>query len=323
VRILEDFNTPSVSSLGSSLSCSPDGRVAAILWRGQPNVYTAELDPQEAKLKAVHRLTLGLFQDYPHAWTPDSRFVIFESERRGTYGIFKQAVDRQTAELIVDTPAQEVLPQVTPDGRWILYAASDGDAPAGIRKLMRVSIAGGQPEPVPIGGALDEFRCPLAGHEGCVLRETIGNREFVYYRLDALTGKGEELARRQWAPNVLGDWDVSPDGHSLAIPSHNSSDARVFVLPLKGSSREAKPLEIFFKDIGTLWSSIWAADGRGLYLSAKDGLGATLVFSTLDGHPRVLRRMIAPTLAVPSPDGKLLVFWEFTSNKNVWLEQQP
>jgi hypothetical protein len=62
---------------------------------------------------------------------------------------------------------------------------------------------------------------------------------------------------------------------------------------------------------------------RRLYLSAKDSLGASLVFSTFNGHSRVLRSMIAPTLAVPSPDGKRLAFWEFTSNKNVWLEQQP
>ncbi|HEX4167742.1 MAG TPA: hypothetical protein VHZ55_19945 [Bryobacteraceae bacterium] len=62
--------------------------------------------------------------------------------------------DCQSAELIVDTPGQDVLPQVTPDGRWVLYAWNAGDALAGIRKLMRVSLAGGQPEPVAIGGAL-------------------------------------------------------------------------------------------------------------------------------------------------------------------------
>ncbi len=307
------------TSSASSLSCSSDGAMAvAVLSRGQPDVYTADLNSQDDELSNIHRLTSSSSQDYPHAWTPDSRAVVFESERRGNYGIFKQALNQPSAESIVNTPGQEVLPQVTPDGRWVLYAWSAGDAPAGIRTLMRVPIGGGQPEPVPIGGALDEFRCPLAGNRGCVLRETIGDREFVYYRLDPLAGKGEELARRKWEPNVLGDWDVSPDGQSLAIPSHNPADARVLILPLQGSAREAKPREIVFKDVGTLWSSVWRADGRGLFITAKDGTGATLLSSTLDGRICVLRRMKVPTLAVPSPDGKHLAFWDHTSNENVW-----
>ena len=317
-RVIRDLNANAVSSL----SCSSDGSIAfAVLLRGQPNVFTAELDPSAHSLKEIRRLSFGLGQDYPHAWTPDSRSVIFESGRRGSYGIFKQAIDEKAPELLVDTPAQEVLPQVTPDGRWVLYAESDGGAPAGIRRLMRVPLTGGQTEPVSIGGTLDEFRCPLAGHQGCVLRETKTDRAFVYYSLDPLSGKGEELARRNWAPNVLGDWDVSPDGHSLAIALHNPADARVLILPLKGSRSLAKPRELAFKNAGTVWSAIWTADGQGLYISVKDARGASLLYSDLAGRTCLLKRMREPTLAVPSPDGKRLAFWDYTSNQNVWLVQ--
>ncbi len=304
-RLIKPWNAPS----SFSLSCSSDGSAAAsILWRGKPDTYIADINAEQHTLTSIRRLTNGPARNYPHAWTPDSQSVIFEAGRGISYGIFRQSIVQKTVEVIVDTPAQEVLPQLTPDGRWILYASSDGGAPSGIRKLMRISPAGGTPEYVPIGGDLDEFRCPLAGHEGCVLRETKTDREFIYYHLDPVAGKREELIRRKWTPNILGDWDVSPDGRFLAIPSHNPAHPSVMILSLRQADPATQNREIAFQDIGTLWSAVWAADGRGLYLSAKGNPGASLWYSDLTVTLRSCARRELLVLRCHLPMANILPF---------------
>ncbi len=90
---------------------------------------------------------------------------------------------------------------------------------------MRVPLQGGAPEEVPIGGKLDEFRCALTTGKRCVLRTTVGTEYLIYYDLDPIRGKGHELARTRWSQEVLGDWDVSPDGRYVAIPNHDSRAA--------------------------------------------------------------------------------------------------
>jgi eukaryotic-like serine/threonine-protein kinase len=310
------------TSYASSLSCSAGNEMAvAVLWRGQPDVYTSEISSADNTLSRIRRLTLSGAQDYPHAWTPDSRALIFESDRFGNYALFKQAVDQRTAQLIVGGPSHNVLAQVTPDGRWILYVSIAGNISSGSRTLMRVPLHGGKPEPVPIGGALDEFRCPLAGKNGCVLRETRADQAFIYYALDPVRGKREELARRKWQPSVLGDWDISPDGHVLAIPSHDPADTRIFLLPLKCKGCSLQSGQIVLHNVGTLWNATWDAKGSGLYVETRAEPEAPLVYVDLKGHARVLHKTRGLSWAVPSPDGRRLAFWQATPDQNIWRVQ--
>jgi hypothetical protein len=151
---------------------------------------------------------------------------------------FKQDVNRRTPEPLVATPLTEILPQLTPDGRFVLYAARpfESERPFYYKphtyKLMRVPVSGGTPAEVSIGGLLDEFRCALAPGKRCVLRTTLPGGYFAYYDLDPIKGKGRELARIKSSIEVLGDWDVSPDGTQVAIPNHDSREARIRVVAL-------------------------------------------------------------------------------------------
>ncbi len=314
-RVIRDLGTFDASSLSCSAA---DDMAVAVMWRGQPDIYTGEINGAAHTLSDIRRLTLSLSQDYPHAWTPDSRAVIFESDRFGNYALFKQTLDERTPQLIVGGPTHNVLAQVSPDRRWILYASIAANVSSGIRTLMRVPVEGGKAEPVPIGGPLDEFRCPLAGKNGCVLRETRNDQEFIYYALDPVLGKREELARRKWQPSVLGDWDVSPDGHLLAIPSHDPANISVLVLPLGCQECAQQSREIRLKNVGSLWSAVWDAEGSGLYVEARGEPEAPLVYVDLEGHARVVQKTRGLSWAVPSPDGKYLAFWKATPDQNIW-----
>ena len=166
------------------MKATADGRRVMVLRRADSDaVFVGDLERSPLCVSHVHRLTLDQRASYPHAWTADSRAVIFESDRNGGYDIFKQRPDQRTPDTIVATPLAEVMPQLTPDGRSVLYAArADGPKPHDY-KLMRVPVAGGTPEEVPIAGRLDEFRCALNLGRRCVLRTSVEGHHDAFHEL--------------------------------------------------------------------------------------------------------------------------------------------
>jgi len=89
--------------LGSiaGLTVSADGKRAGFLRNNmEDQVFIAEFDKNTRRLGAPYRLTLDENGNLPTAWTPDSKSVLFASNRNGTWKIFKQPIDQATAELI-------------------------------------------------------------------------------------------------------------------------------------------------------------------------------------------------------------------------------
>jgi hypothetical protein len=172
------------------MSATRDGqRVMVLRQSDQKAVFVGEFGTSPPRIINIHRLTLDERTSYPHAWTRDSRAVIFESNRNGNFDLFKQYIDQRTPQTIVATPLTEMLPQLAPDSRFLLYEARQNQIAPGSDKLMRVPVEGGTPEEVPIGGPLDEFRCALDRGKRCVLRTTVRGEYYAYYNLDPVRGK--------------------------------------------------------------------------------------------------------------------------------------
>src|SRR5271167_2539165 len=105
------------------LSASADGKRLVLqntTWQAQ--VYLGELAAGGTRMNPPRRLTNDETYDYPSAWTADSKAVLFSSNRNGTRGIFKQGISQDTAEPLVTGPQDVVLPRLSADGAWILYA---------------------------------------------------------------------------------------------------------------------------------------------------------------------------------------------------------
>ena len=80
-------------------SLTTDGkRLVFVRSFAQRDVYVAGIDGARSRLEAPRRLTLDLGDDYPTAWTRDSKSVILTSDRAGAAKIFRQGVDQQEAE---------------------------------------------------------------------------------------------------------------------------------------------------------------------------------------------------------------------------------
>jgi eukaryotic-like serine/threonine-protein kinase len=164
-----------------------------------PGIYVADFKSGAAEpdLSNIHPVTEDESVNFPHAWTPASRAVIFESNRNGPFDLFKQGVNQEDVEPLVTTTTDKYLAQVSPDRRWLLYDSSKSMGSKG-RTLMRVPISGSNAEVVPTGN-IDpaEFRCALPGGKRCVIRWT-ENRQYVFSELDPVRGVGAELARAEF-----------------------------------------------------------------------------------------------------------------------------
>jgi eukaryotic-like serine/threonine-protein kinase len=300
------------------LSATADGRLAMVLKTSdQRAVFVGDFDPSPPRISHIRRLTLDERTSYPHAWTSDSRAVIFESNRNGSFDLFQQQIERRTAETIVATPLTEMLPQLSPDGRFVLYDARSPQSGSEGDKLMRVPVGGGTPQEVPIGGGLDEFRCPLRAGSRCVLRTTVRREYHIYYDLDPVTGKGRELARIKWIPGILGDWDVSPDGKYVAFPHHDSHEARIRVVALEPRPHDSREREVELKGLTNIRGLVWSADPDAWFVSVDTTVGNRLLYVRLDGRFQSLGDIQG--WAVPSPDGRRVAFLDRILAANAWM----
>ena len=306
------------------LSVTDNGKQAMALLRSTQNsVFVGDFSQPPPAISNVRRLTLDEQTNYPHAWTADSSAVIFESNRRGSYDLFKQGINQRTPDVIVATPMTEMLPQLAPDGHFVLYDARPrvGDQPwyyrPGMSKLMRVPVEGGTPQEVPIGGPLDEFRCALGPGKRCVLRATVPGEWRTYYDLDPVRGKGPELARTRWSVELLGDWDISPDGLQVAIPNHDAREARIRVVSLEPKPNQPRERELVLPGVTALHGLVWAADGQGWFVSVDTTVGNQLLYVYLDGRFHSLGDIRG--WAVPSPDGRRVAFLNTIVATNAWL----
>ncbi len=304
----------------SSISAAYDGSKVALVRRSEySNTYIADLPSGKpvSKLLNIRRLTFALADDYPHAWTADNGAVIFESNRNGTFGLFRQRIDEREPEALVLSNADSVLPQASPDGKWILYREDREQRTK--RTLMRVPMDGGTPEPLPKTGNVEEFRCGRQPGSRCVVRSTEGD-QFVFYELDPLRGKGRELARTGWSSSLTGDWELSPDGLFIAIPNHDPQNAKIRVISLDATEPDGAERVVTLDGMRNLMGVVWGISGQEWYVVERTPLEVVLFDVDSDGHSWELLKSQSLLWAVPSPDGRRIAFPEDTTSSNVWVK---
>ena len=147
------------------LSSSANGKRLAYVKEGwQPDVYVAKVEGNGTRLSTPRRLTLDERQDLPWAWTPDSKQVLFGSDRDGPFHLFRQAPDQATPELLVG--GSEAIDAAAADSRWnarsyICNTTSAYDW-SDVVRMMRIPVAGGPPQLVMEARGLTNEQCARA-----------------------------------------------------------------------------------------------------------------------------------------------------------------
>jgi serine/threonine protein kinase/Tol biopolymer transport system component len=317
----------------TGLGGTSDGKQLAVTrlsW--QTHVNVGELEAGSRRLKNPGRLTLEESRDYPCHWMPDGKAVLFQSNRNGTWGIYKQGLGQTTAQPVVIGPEYKDWPVVSPDGSWILYLsrATPNYAASSPVRIMRVPTSGGPPQLVLEGRGIDYLACARSPAALCVFSEPSPDRkQLIFSAFDpSQEQKRRELTRvdlkqlgtSYWYGWYGYGWDLSLDGSHLAIAQWDQREGRIQILPVAGG----KVREVNVKGWNGLCRLFWAADGRGLFVSAYGGLGATLLYVDLEGRGQVIWRQRFPGFSfeargVPSPDGRYLALLAYTTDSNVWL----
>jgi DNA-binding winged helix-turn-helix (wHTH) protein/Tol biopolymer transport system component len=303
----------------SALGVTSDGiHLVALKGLVQADVYVGDI--VEHRLKNARRLTFNDRDDFASDWTPDSHYVLFASNRNGSMDIFKQGVGERIAEALVAGPEDKLSLHLSPDGQWLMYFAFPGGYSATKSPLlMRAPLSGGPPQLVFKARPGSDFRCLKAPATLCVLSEW-ENQQLVFYALDPIRGKGQELARQKIAfePEIAeSNWDLSPDGSRIALAMREGPPARIRIVSLASGTLQ----DIHVTGWSAFQSLEWAADGKGWFVASRSAAANTLLFVDPQGHAYPLRQTAGgyDTYAIPSPDGHHLAFLEYTTANNAWM----
>jgi Tol biopolymer transport system component len=328
----------------AGISVADDGKRMTLLRRtSQADVYVAEVDVQRKRLDMPRRLTLDDRADWPNAWTPDSKSVLFRSDRDGPVQIFKQNVMEAQPELLVNGNENNIAggPRLTSDGLSVLYTVNAkpgtyanlrpsrdpiAGGPSHSLRLMRVPVTGGTSQFVLEEPGITNFQCAAHPSNLCIYGQLEPN--FPYHKFfifDPERGKAKEiLVGRMKNEDGLNFWTLSPDGkHIVTAKSQNPYEQpalRIFDVDT-GQERQ-----IPIPDIRLIYGMDWAADSKTVWLGAFMSRGAWgtrsgIVNVALTGKIWVALKSLNPEIwyAIPSADGRRLALMGLTQNSNIWL----
>jgi len=297
----------------SQVTGSDDGKLLTFLRENMVvSAYVAALAPDGTHLLANRRLTLDENQNDPFAWTPDSKAVLFSSNRNGTPQIFKQSIDQPLAENLMTSAEQLLQPRVTPDGSEILYiSTSKSGDPETLSSIFAIPIAGGTPRLVLKDVRIWNVQCTPLPSTVCLYSILKGNTSETF-RFDVRSGKS--AAPPQIDPS--GNWSLSPDGLQRAIVPDSPKNGTIRLRStLSGETRE-----LSVKGWNELGSITWSVDGKSLLATWQHESDSALLNVMLDGKVSILLRSSGPEIlgAIQSPDGRSLVIAEASTTSNAW-----
>jgi DNA-binding winged helix-turn-helix (wHTH) protein/Tol biopolymer transport system component len=298
------------------LSVTTDGK-RLVLWRGNTHsqVFVSEFDKGTHRLTAPRRLTMDENSNLPAAWMPDSKSVLFLSDRNGSWKLFEQEIDQPTAEMLVEAENMEtVLPRLSADGSQILFVdvSRPGDASVPIR-LMSISLSGGMPRMILQDRGINNFLCARTPSTVCVFNKVVGaTSSFITF--DPERGKGRELASFDGWPN----WGLSPNGSWLAVVTDEHRGRLRFLSLDTGETHD-----VVVKDWPVLRGVDWTADGESVLIGSVTPKGTSVILGVdMEGRARVLLESDPHTQfmwVIPSPDGRYAALNVFTGENNVWM----
>jgi Tol biopolymer transport system component/DNA-binding winged helix-turn-helix (wHTH) protein len=307
----------------SAISVTSDGKRLAFFRQAvEPDVYIGDLEANGTRLTPLRRLTLDERADYPYSWTPDSKSVIFTSDRNGTFNIFRQGVHDAGPEVLVRSSEDLAVPRLSPDGNSIIYLITPSSGASVYNsRLMRAPLTGGPPQLILEATGISNQQCARLPSTVCVFsRFEPGYERFFYF--DPEKGMGAEVTKAEIRSINAYDfnWSLSPDGRMLATAKRVGIQEQpaIRITPLGDGAETTIPVP-GYAGIGSI---DWAADSKSVWATVYNSdNGKTLMNVALTGKVRPLLKETEMTLGwtIPSPDGKHLAIWKAHGDSNVWM----
>jgi len=208
-----------------------------------------------------------------------------------------------------------IFPRVSPDGKWLIYAAfRKAYEPGNKVDLLRVPAPGGPTEKILSDAIFDTPRCAQFPATGCMMATLPDRSHLAFISFDPVLGRGRELARFEVEPERNYRWALSPDGDRIAIIKQSTGYIHILSLATGADQK------ITVQHWNNLQSLDWTSDGKGFFTSSLQPSGVLLNVD-LHGRANVLwePKGVSMPWAVPSPDGRYVAMPYFAHNSNAWL----
>jgi Tol biopolymer transport system component len=307
----------------TGLSFSADRHHLSFLRRsGEPHIYISQVEVAPDHLSPPVRLGLEEGRNFPYAWTPDSKSLMFTSDREGSFHLFKQAVDQSAPDLLADGKETVMGARLNPDGSEVLYLVTpDADDPAGRVRLMRIPVNGGTPQLVLQEAQIENMQCARLPSKLCLFSRN-ELHAIRFFSFDAVSGKTRELTQISRSSELKFNWTLSADGSMLALAAWRQGQVLGEIQIFSIATGKQRTLTL------NGWTRIasidWAADSRSIWVSASDLSGVQALLKVdLKGRsvPMLQDAQRDMGWAIPSPDGRQVAIWEASGSSNVWLLQ--
>jgi Tol biopolymer transport system component len=309
---VDSYNPP-------DLSWSPDGEWLAFAERPSEDepFRIVRLSLMTLEKQALTSPPEGSFGDKRPAFSPDGTLIAFaRSTSKFAYGdldVWVQPVEGGEARrLTFGGYEHSPNPVWTPGGREILFTEHWGVSRAGV---WRVSLDGGEPQPVP-GVGRGAFYPSIRGGRMVYMQTT--HSPISIWRVPGRRGSDRARAPEKLIASTVDDTKgrYSPDGRKIAFQSRRSGGVyNIWVCDSDGSN----PVQV--TSLNHAGAVGWSPDGRRLVFDSDDtGDYDLYVIDAEGGAPRRLTRQpSADTSASWSRDGRWIYFRSDRSGSNqIW-----
>jgi Tol biopolymer transport system component/DNA-binding winged helix-turn-helix (wHTH) protein len=304
VRQLSAPPVPSTGDLAAQFS--PDGKSIAFI-RNTKDVEDIYVMPAYGgtprRLTFDNRLMVGL------TWTPDSKELIFSSNRGGnSWGLWRMSVAGGTPERVSVGSEGAFLPELSLRGNRLLYASGFWE-----ENIWRIPIGPrhhlGKPERIIFSSTQEEG--PQYSPDGKrIVFQSTRSGNFEIWRADA---DGTNLIQlTSFRGPLTGTPRWSPDGRQIGFDTRPGAHPNIHIISADGG-----PARRLSNDTSDDAVPSWSHDGRSLYFASNRSGSWQVWKRTVDGGQPVQVTANGGFAAFESPDGKSIYYAKF-NEKGIW-----
>lgn len=304
---VRQLSTPPVPSTGDwNAQYSPDGESIAFI-RNTKDVEDIYVMPASGgtprRVTFDDRLMSGL------AWTPDSRELVFSSNRGGaTWGLWRVSAGGGKPERLSVGSERAYMPAISLKGNRLIYASGLWN-----ENIWRTPIGSGhrlgKPERFIVSSMQEEGPQYSPGGKHIAFQSTRSG-SFEIWRADV---DGTNLVQlTSFGGPLTGTPRWSPDGRQISFDTRPGAHPNVYVISADGG-----PARRLVNDSSDDGVASWSHDGRTIYFASNRSGSWQVWKRTVDGGPPVQVTAGGGFAALESPDGKSIYYTKFNEH-GIW-----
>lgn len=252
---------------------SPDGKLLSYARYSSHGV--AELFVQAMQTpSSPHKLTSDKKAIQGLTWTPDSRHLIFASNRSGSFQLWSITADGDDLRIEPTDSSSAAEPAMAPSGGWLLYVEAHVNW-----NIWRETIDGSSPLPpqrlISSSGRNYDPRYSPDGRRIAFVSDRSGSMELWVADSE---GKDEKQLTHLNVP-WLGGISWSPEGNQIAFDARPQDHSAIFLIAASGGEPRLLEHNAYEERMPG-----WSSDGKSLYFNSnRDGSLAAWRRSLADG----------------------------------------